>query len=82
MKHFLLFATVLFLGLQSCNRKIDDTLFQKEIENAHLANEGYQRCINFVYDWLEYADPVTGLIPRNLNCLYNSAISANSLNIS
>ena len=29
-------------------------------------HEGYSRSLNFVKDWLAYADPETGLIPGNL----------------
>jgi hypothetical protein len=34
--------------------------------NAKLVNEGFNRCIKFVNGWMKYADPSTGLIPRNL----------------
>lgn len=34
--------------------------------NARLANEGFRRPYRYVHDWLDYADPKTGLIPRNL----------------
>jgi hypothetical protein len=36
------------------------------MENGYLAREGFNRSLNFVYAWLEHADPETGLIPRNL----------------
>lgn len=35
--------------------------------NARLANEGFQRPYRYLHDWLEYADPETGLIPRSLH---------------
>ncbi len=35
-------------------------------QNGKLANEGFNRCLKFVYGWLELADPSTGLIPRNI----------------
>jgi len=47
--------------------KSPDPSFQQALDNGYLANEGYVRCLNFVNDWLEYADPETGLIPRNLH---------------
>ncbi len=34
--------------------------------NGKLAGEGFNRCLDFVHGWLELADPVTGLIPRNI----------------
>ncbi len=40
--------------------------FNQTARNAELANEGLERCHQFVAGWLEQADPETGLIPRNL----------------
>jgi len=45
----------------------DDEAFKQAAENGRLANEGFVRCRNFVKGWLKYADPETGLIPRNLS---------------
>jgi len=45
----------------------DDPAFQQALENGRLAGEGFRRCHDFVIGWLTYADPKTGLIPRNLN---------------
>jgi hypothetical protein len=36
------------------------------LENGLVANEGFKRCINYSKAWLDYADQVTGLIPRNI----------------
>ncbi len=44
----------------------EDEDFKQAAENAHLANEGFVRCQNFVKGWLRQADPKTGLIPKNL----------------
>jgi len=52
-------------GVGKLNTK--DEAFKKAAENGRLANEGFIRCRNFVEGWLKHADPVTGLIPRNLN---------------
>lgn len=41
--------------------------FDRASENGKLANEGLNRCRNYVNAWIEYADPATGLIPRNIN---------------
>lgn len=35
--------------------------------NGYLANEGFLRSNRYLHDWLTYADPKTGLIPRNLH---------------
>ena len=44
-----------------------DPDFAKALEKGRLAKEGFVRCHRFVGGWLKYADPKTGLIPRNLN---------------
>jgi hypothetical protein len=44
-----------------------DKAFKQAMENGRLASEGFIRCRNFVKGWLKYADPATGLIPRNLS---------------
>ncbi|MCC5938873.1 MAG: hypothetical protein JJU34_16460 [Lunatimonas sp.] len=43
-----------------------DPRFQEALDNGYLAHEGFVRSLRFVEDWLVYADPATGLIPRNL----------------
>jgi hypothetical protein len=65
---YLIFPLLLMgcFGCKSLNENNDDPVFQKALENGRMANEGYRRCLSFVYDWLEHADPETGLIPRNL----------------
>jgi len=45
----------------------DNNDFEQAFENGRLANEGFVRCQRFVRGWLKYADPKTGLIPRNLS---------------
>jgi hypothetical protein len=45
----------------------EDIFFTIAEENGRLANEGFSRSINFVNAWLEYADPQSGLIPKNLD---------------
>lgn len=40
--------------------------FSREKINAELANEAFRRSRNLAVEWLEYADPKTELIPRNL----------------
>lgn len=60
---------LLILGLtffQCKSNHHEDALFQEALENGYLAHEGFQRCLNFVTAWLEFADPNSGLIPRNL----------------
>ena len=45
---------------------IDTQVFDDALANGKLVNEGFNRCINYVNGWIKYADPATGLIPRNL----------------
>jgi hypothetical protein len=53
-------------GLKNENSGYDIAGFQEAIDNGKLVNEGFNRCINYVNGWIKYADPATGLIPRNL----------------
>ena len=67
---FLLLGATLFLSCSSDNSSFqisetDRLLFESAQKNAVSANEGFVRCENFVHAWLEYSDPVSGLIPRN-----------------
>jgi len=41
--------------------------FDQASLNGELANEGLNRCIRYVNAWMDYSDPATGLIPRNIN---------------
>ncbi|MCC6543064.1 MAG: hypothetical protein IT392_01000 [Nitrospirae bacterium] len=41
--------------------------FDQARKNGVLANEGFSRSNHYVKGWLKYADPKTGLIPRNLD---------------
>jgi hypothetical protein len=52
--------------LMNDNSGFDLTLFREAVQNGKLVNEGFNRCINYVNGWIKYADPATGLIPRNL----------------
>ena len=40
--------------------------FAEALANGKLANEGYNRCMNYLNAWLKVADKNTGLIPRNI----------------
>jgi hypothetical protein len=62
---FLAMALVVVLLCACSVAKEQD--FQQAIENGRAANEGFVRCKKFVAGWLVYADPNTGLIPRNLS---------------
>lgn len=61
----------------SCSTDVPDArLFLTASGNGKLANEGFVRCGNYVRGWLNLADPVTGLIPRNTRDLYWNAKDA------
>ena len=63
-----LFFVLSFVMLQSCgNITIDDPAFLQALENGKAANEGFSRSLDFVKGWLNHADSITGLIPRNLD---------------
>lgn len=44
----------------------DEQAFREAEANGRLAAEAFYRCRRYVDGWLAHADPVTGLIPRNL----------------
>lgn len=46
---------------------VPEATFAAAEANGRLANEGFYRARRFIDGWLAHADPVTGLIPRNLN---------------
>ncbi len=70
-KHHKKFICV-FVGLLGmifgtfCSCQREQAGFGQALEHGRLANEGFRRCVRYTQDWLEYADPESGLIPRNL----------------
>ncbi len=44
----------------------EEELFRQAEQNGRAAAEGFFRCRRYVDGWLAHADPLTGLIPRNL----------------
>lgn len=67
MKKIIL-SVLLSAGLISISGQTNtEKLFTQAAENGKLVNEGFNRSLNFVNGWLKLADPVTGLIPRNIN---------------
>ena len=63
-----LILSLALLLLPSCETEpANQALYEKALENGKAANEGLRRCQSYLEAWLEYADPVTGLIPENLN---------------
>ncbi len=46
--------------------KSDESKIEIAKANGISANEGFVRCENYVNAWLEFSDPESGLIPRNL----------------
>jgi hypothetical protein len=66
---FFLFPALIISSCTSVNRFSpgQEELFRTASENAPLVNEGFNRCLRYLNGWLALADPVTGLIPRNIN---------------
>ena len=58
--------SLLMIGSVGCFAQKNDAGFKEATENGQLVNEGFNRCISFVNGWMKYADPATGLIPRNI----------------
>lgn len=48
------------------NASCDTFGMQDGLQHAQLVNEGFNRCIDYVNAWMAYADPASGLIPRNI----------------
>jgi len=63
----LIFIPVLLVVILSgrCSR-FDVSDFSEARNNGYLVNEGFNRCISYVNAWIRYADPASGLIPRNI----------------
>ena len=63
--------SVAIIALGGSEYARQDEVEPEFIERLHrgsaLANEGYRRCRDYADGWLRYADPTTGLIPRNLD---------------
>lgn len=73
MKISIFFFSFVFLWISCGQRKVefeitdaDVLLFQQAQQNAYLANEGFVNSRNYMVGWLEYSDPKSLLIPRNL----------------
>jgi hypothetical protein len=45
----------------------DEKLVDRALQNGKQASEGFSRSLRFVNGWLNFTDPVTGLIPTNLD---------------
>ena len=56
---------ILFYACTPTN-SFDKKHIDKATENSVLAQESFQRSLNFTKAWLEKADPESGLIPSNL----------------
>jgi len=44
----------------------DLQLLDQAEQNGFLANQGFIKCKNYLNGWMQYRDPQTGLIPRNI----------------
>lgn len=68
MLKLILRLSLTLIIFQSCADKAPEmVVFKAASANGNLVNEGYNRCIRYVNDWMNYADTITGLIPRNIN---------------
>jgi hypothetical protein len=66
---FLITLVLNFFALFSTGQSIlpkSDSGFDEAVANGKLVNEGFNRCISYVNSWMKYADPSSGLIPRNI----------------
>ena len=69
----ILILWVLIFTFTGCNKPErtfpveSEKLFSEAALKGKDVNEGFNRCLKFVYGWLTLADSATGLIPRNIN---------------
>ena len=68
-----LLLILLIFGAASCDRPKSFQLSDSDLsnfvqakENGRLANHGYIRCRRYLEAWMQYRDPESGLIPRNI----------------
>jgi hypothetical protein len=67
LKQMLCLALGLLLFHSCTDKAADISVFQTASSNGSLVNEGYNRCISYVNEWMNHSDSLTGLIPRNIN---------------
>ena len=65
-KYLVIFLLILSIGCKT-PQVLDTALVNKAIDNAELSHESFQRSLDFTRAWLQKTDPVSGLIPSNLN---------------
>ena len=56
---------IIFLGCTQ-HQPQDEKEFAKALLIGSQAHEGFNRCLDFVYGWLNHTDSISGLIPENL----------------
>lgn len=57
----------LIFGTSHAQVKLSEKLITSAVGNGKQASEGFDRSLLFVNGWLAHTDPVTGLIPTNLD---------------
>lgn len=65
-KYLVIFILILSIDCKT-PQALDTALVNKAIDNAELSHESFQRSLDFTRAWLQKTDPVSGLIPSNLN---------------
>ena len=60
-------AVILFACSPDSPASLPESTKAELTQKAHQAAEGWERSNRYMNAWLEYADPTSGLIPRNLD---------------
>jgi len=60
----IVFTLAVFLSVMAAGAS--DTFWAQAEKNATQSQRAIQFCRRYAYGWLAHADPVSGLIPRNL----------------
>jgi hypothetical protein len=62
-----IFIAVLIIQISCQQNQVRLPQYDQALKNGKLAQEGFIRCNAFMYDWLTYCDPESGLFPENLD---------------
>jgi len=60
------FSLIFLISLSQNAWSSDGEVWKQADQNGELARQAFVHCRDFVRGWLGHADPVSGLIPRNL----------------
>ncbi len=66
-RHVIIQTAIIIVVSCSHTARQDQENFDEAMRKGILVQEGYERCLRFVSDWMNYRDSLSGLIPENLS---------------